>query len=169
VLRREDEDELAWGRERFDILTRAVRAGDRLGRSVLLFGGEGRVVDFRGRKALGIAERRNFRTLSRHLTPHNCEFPSRAPSSHQHPISIMVSPQAIRRFIMTASITIITASGAIYGAGLKSDQELKQVRYTSLTFKFYLQQPSHHLISRDKYAMPHYLATVLWEWYSRTT
>jgi hypothetical protein len=40
----------------------------------------------------------------------------------------MVSPQAVRRVIMTASITIITASGAIYGAGLKSDQELKQVR-----------------------------------------
>jgi hypothetical protein len=61
----------------------------------------------------------------------------------------MVSPQSVRRFIMTASITIITASGAIYGAGLKSDQELKQVRCTSLAFTLCLQQPSHLLISRD--------------------
>lgn len=90
--------------------------------------GERHVVDFRGGKTLGIAERRNFRALLRHLTPHRCQLPSRAPSSHKHPISIMVSPQAVRRFIMTASITIITASGAIYGAGLKSDQELNQVR-----------------------------------------
>ncbi|KAF2798536.1 hypothetical protein K505DRAFT_357457 [Melanomma pulvis-pyrius CBS 109.77] len=40
----------------------------------------------------------------------------------------MVSPQAVRRGILTASITIITATGAIYGAGLKSNHELKQER-----------------------------------------
>jgi hypothetical protein len=87
VLRREDEDELAWGRERFDISTRAARAGDRLVRSVLLLlrknGGEGRIVDFRGRKTLGIAERRNFRNTF--TTPH--------PTSSRIPIqSSILSP-----------------------------------------------------------------------------
>ncbi|KAF2190461.1 hypothetical protein K469DRAFT_559195 [Zopfia rhizophila CBS 207.26] len=34
--------------------------------------------------------------------------------------------QAVRRWIWTGAITAITVTGAIYGAGLKSSQELKQ-------------------------------------------
>ena len=36
--------------------------------------------------------------------------------------------QAVRRWILTGAITAITVTGAIYGAGLKSKQEFKQVR-----------------------------------------
>lgn len=39
----------------------------------------------------------------------------------------MVSPQAVRRWIMTGSIAAITMTGTIYGAGLKSRQEYNQV------------------------------------------
>ena len=39
----------------------------------------------------------------------------------------MSQQQKIRRIIMTASIAAITATGAWYGAGLKTKQEIKQV------------------------------------------
>lgn len=46
------------------------------------------------------------------------------------PTAIMSTPQAqaVRRWILTGAITAITVTGAIYGAGLKSKQEFKQVR-----------------------------------------
>jgi hypothetical protein len=50
----------------------------------------------------------------------------------------MASPQvqAVRRWIMTGSVTAITAAGTIYGAGLKTDQDVKKVcphRFCSLS------------------------------------
>jgi cell division protein FtsW (lipid II flippase) len=47
------------------------------------------------------------------------------------PISItlaMAAPQTVRRWILTGSVTAITITGALYGAGLKSSQEKAQVR-----------------------------------------
>jgi len=35
--------------------------------------------------------------------------------------------QAIRRWVLTGSFAAITATGALYGAGLKSSQEYKEV------------------------------------------
>ncbi|KAH6618778.1 hypothetical protein C7974DRAFT_416128 [Boeremia exigua] len=42
----------------------------------------------------------------------------------------MATPQAqaVRRWIMTGAVASITVAGTIYGAGLKSDQELKKER-----------------------------------------
>jgi hypothetical protein len=39
----------------------------------------------------------------------------------------MVSPQTVRRFILTGSVAAITITGSVYGAQLKTDQELSQV------------------------------------------
>ncbi|KAF2203859.1 hypothetical protein GQ43DRAFT_365913 [Delitschia confertaspora ATCC 74209] len=38
----------------------------------------------------------------------------------------MVTTQTVRRWILTGSITAITVTGAIYGAQLKTRQELRQ-------------------------------------------
>lgn len=40
----------------------------------------------------------------------------------------MVNPQSVRRWILTGGITAITVTGALYGAGLKTEQDAKQVR-----------------------------------------
>ncbi|EKG17888.1 hypothetical protein MPH_04837 [Macrophomina phaseolina MS6] len=39
----------------------------------------------------------------------------------------MVSQQTIRRIILTGAVTAITVTGALYGAGLKTQQEYQQV------------------------------------------
>lgn len=39
----------------------------------------------------------------------------------------MVTPQAVRRWIMTGAVAGITVTGTIYGAGLKTRQEYNQV------------------------------------------
>lgn len=36
--------------------------------------------------------------------------------------------QAVRRWVMTGAVTAITVAGTIYGAGLKTDQEVKKER-----------------------------------------
>lgn len=54
----------------------------------------------------------------------------------------MATPQAqaVRRWIMTGAVAAITISGSIYGAGLKADREVKQVRlYISYSFFFIMQ------------------------------
>ncbi|KAF2464893.1 uncharacterized protein BDR25DRAFT_241340 [Lindgomyces ingoldianus] len=38
----------------------------------------------------------------------------------------MTTQQAVRRWIMTGAVAAITVTGTIYGAGLKTRQELKQ-------------------------------------------
>ncbi|KAK3690588.1 hypothetical protein LTR37_019084 [Vermiconidia calcicola] len=43
-----------------------------------------------------------------------------------------VSSQSIRRYILTASVTAITVTGAWYGAGLKSRQEFKKEKTAAL-------------------------------------
>jgi uncharacterized protein YlxW (UPF0749 family) len=45
----------------------------------------------------------------------------------------MSSPasQTVRRYILTGAVTAITVTGALYGAGLKTRQEVKQVRSTT--------------------------------------
>ena len=45
----------------------------------------------------------------------------------------MATPQvqAVRRWIMTGAVAAITVTGTIYGAGLKSDQDVKRVRLQS--------------------------------------
>lgn len=45
----------------------------------------------------------------------------------------MSQQQIIRRWVMTGAVTAITVTGALYGAGLKSRQELKQVRRPTAT------------------------------------
>jgi hypothetical protein len=40
----------------------------------------------------------------------------------------MAQQQKIRRFVMTGAVFAITATGAWYGAGLKTQQEFKKVR-----------------------------------------
>ena len=40
----------------------------------------------------------------------------------------MATLQTVRRFIMTGAVAAITITGTIYGAGLKGEQEVKQVR-----------------------------------------
>ncbi|OJD35624.1 uncharacterized protein BKCO1_1600016 [Diplodia corticola] len=42
----------------------------------------------------------------------------------------MVSQQTIRRIVLTGSISAVTITGAIYGAGLKFQQEHKQAQKT---------------------------------------
>ena len=44
----------------------------------------------------------------------------------------MATQQAVRRWIMTGAVAAITITGTIYGAGLKGEQEVKQVRHTFL-------------------------------------
>ena len=39
----------------------------------------------------------------------------------------MATLQTVRRWIMTAAVASITITGTIYGAGLKGQQEVKQV------------------------------------------
>ncbi|GME29126.1 hypothetical protein GTA08_BOTSDO07692 [Neofusicoccum parvum] len=42
----------------------------------------------------------------------------------------MASQQTIRRVILTGAISAVTVAGALYGAGLKTQQEYKQARKT---------------------------------------
>ncbi|KAK3057246.1 hypothetical protein LTR09_002285 [Extremus antarcticus] len=43
-----------------------------------------------------------------------------------------LTPQALRRYIWTGAITAITATGALYGAGLKTRQEHKHEKAVAL-------------------------------------
>jgi len=56
----------------------------------------------------------------------------------------MASPQvqAVRRWIMTGSVAAITAAGTIYGAGLKTDQDVKKER------KRYQEAPPEEVIAQ---------------------
>ncbi|KAG9205201.1 hypothetical protein G6514_008778 [Epicoccum nigrum] len=56
----------------------------------------------------------------------------------------MASPQvqAVRRWIMTGSVAAITVVGTIYGAGLKTDQEVKRER------KRYQEAPPEEVIAQ---------------------
>ncbi|KAF2622674.1 hypothetical protein BU25DRAFT_300362, partial [Macroventuria anomochaeta] len=56
----------------------------------------------------------------------------------------MATPQvqAIRRWIMTGAVAAITVTGTIYGAGLKTDREVKQER------KRYQQATPEEIISQ---------------------
>jgi hypothetical protein len=45
---------------------------------------------------------------------------------HSHYLT-MVTPQVVRRWVLTGSIAAIAATGAIYGAGLRSKQEYNRV------------------------------------------
>ncbi|PVI07247.1 hypothetical protein DM02DRAFT_513339 [Periconia macrospinosa] len=40
----------------------------------------------------------------------------------------MVTPQGVRRWVMTGAVAAITVTGSLYGAGLKADQEKQQIR-----------------------------------------
>jgi cell division protein FtsX len=56
----------------------------------------------------------------------------------------MATPQvqAVRRWIMTGAVAAITVTGTLYGAGLKTDQEVKQER------KRYQQASPEEIISQ---------------------
>jgi hypothetical protein len=41
----------------------------------------------------------------------------------------MATQQAVRRWIMTGAVAATTIAGTIYGAGLKGEQDVKQVRH----------------------------------------
>ncbi|KAJ6151250.1 hypothetical protein N7470_007844 [Penicillium chermesinum] len=40
----------------------------------------------------------------------------------------MPSPENVRRMILTASVVSITIAGTLYGAGLKTNQEIEQTK-----------------------------------------
>ena len=42
--------------------------------------------------------------------------------------SSMATQQAVRRWIVTGAVAAVTVAGTLYGAGLKGDLEVKQVR-----------------------------------------
>jgi hypothetical protein len=48
----------------------------------------------------------------------------------------MVTPQTVRRVVLTGSIAAITLTGTIYGAQLKSDLQTQQVQFSSSAFLF---------------------------------
>ena len=50
----------------------------------------------------------------------------------------MATQQAVRRWILTGAVAAITITGTIYGAGLKGDQEVKQVRYNHSSSPIYI-------------------------------
>jgi hypothetical protein len=52
----------------------------------------------------------------------------------------MSSPasQTVRRYILTGAVTAITVTGALYGAGLKTRQEVKQVRSGTLSRRYHV-------------------------------
>lgn len=69
-----------------------------------------------------------------HLTPRR---PQTVPLPRPHISLVLIAPtahimaapqttQAVRRWIMTAAVAGITVTGTIYGAGLKTDREVKQ-------------------------------------------
>lgn len=39
----------------------------------------------------------------------------------------MLSPQNVRRLVLTAAVTSITIAGTLYGAGLKTNEEIAEV------------------------------------------
>lgn len=99
----------------------------------------GRDEDSRGESALanGALSRKLLRFF--HLIPHR---PQTASLSRPHISLILIVPtthimaapqtsQAVRRWIMTAAVAGVTITGTIYGAGLKTDREVKQVCLSS--------------------------------------
>lgn len=40
----------------------------------------------------------------------------------------MPSPQNVRRLVLTAAVTSITIAGSLYGAGIKTTEEIAEVR-----------------------------------------
>jgi hypothetical protein len=51
-------------------------------------------------------------------------------------MSIAKSPLKLKRLVLTGAVTVITIAGTLYGAGLKTEQEVAQVyafRPVSLT------------------------------------
>lgn len=44
------------------------------------------------------------------------------------------STQKFKRLVLTAAVTTITIAGTLYGAGLKTEQEAKQVRPDNVFF-----------------------------------
>ncbi|KAF1929284.1 uncharacterized protein M421DRAFT_91772 [Didymella exigua CBS 183.55] len=57
-------------------------------------------------------------------------------------MAVPQTSQTVRRWIMTAAVAGITATGTIYGAGLKTDREVRQER------KRYEQASPEELISQ---------------------
>lgn len=48
----------------------------------------------------------------------------------------MTTQQAVRRWIMTAAVAGVTMTGTIYGATLKSEQDVKKVHPSLLSYSF---------------------------------
>ena len=44
--------------------------------------------------------------------------------------SLLNSPTKIKKLVLTGAVTAITIAGTLYGAGLKTEQEVKQVSRT---------------------------------------
>lgn len=66
----------------------------------------------------------------------------------------MATPQvqAVRRWIMTGAVAAITVTGTLYGAGLKTDQEVKQVRLYSITQDSFI-ATQHLLVDLKTFSM----------------
>lgn len=67
----------------------------------------------------------------------------------------MAQQQKIRRFVMTGAVFAITATGAWYGAGLKTQQEFKKVR--QFCKLHYLLSVIEHSLIRSNPFMIHYI------------
>lgn len=52
-------------------------------------------------------------------------------------MSILNSPQKVKKLVLTGAVTAVTIAGTLYGAGLKTQQEVSQVST--------LPQPTPHL------------------------
>jgi hypothetical protein len=63
--------------------------------------------------------------------PHPTRRRLSSPLSNQPSLFAMVSPQTVRRVVLTGSIAAITLTGTIYGAQLKSDVQTQQVSHPS--------------------------------------
>lgn len=66
-------------------------------------------------------------------------------------LTTMATPNRVRIFALTGGVAAITATGAWYGAGLKTRQEFKQVSLPSFSIQHILNEPSGEASSHSIY------------------
>ena len=65
----------------------------------------------------------------------------------------MATLQTVRRWIMTGAVAAITITGTIYGAGLKGQQDVKQVCFAITILSSHTE--IHACSKNDKSSKPH--------------
>lgn len=82
--------------------------------------------------AVGLLQSRLFPSRLHHRPRYGWGLPLTVLQLHREVYdyaSAMATTQAVRRWIMTGAVAAVTITGTIYGAGLKGEQEIKQVRH----------------------------------------